>query len=162
MVEHRGTRAEIQIQGGRLAADDDGLRLVHWLFRRGVLIPWQQIDYVSPVSGLRAAGGGWNTFRGAAVSADALRARLRFYCIYVVLKDRGRIRASCSMPLRLWLQLRFLLRPLYDDRGKPDPQQGCLRVWLMRRPLRKSPERLLELLGWIQRRSRFDIVVVDD
>jgi hypothetical protein len=80
----------------------------------------------------------------------------------VVLKDRGWIRASCSVALRMWLKLRFLLRPLYDDRGKPHPHQGCLKVLLKRQALRKSPERLLEMLNWIQRRSRLDIRVADD
>lgn len=86
---------------------------------------------------------------------------MRSYCIYAVLKDRRAIAQSCALWLRLWLVLVLLLRPLYADR-KPEPHVGCLKVWLKRRALRRSPEGLLEVLSWIERRSRFDRLVADD
>jgi hypothetical protein len=64
MLWHTTTGSEIRIKGGKLTADSAGLRLVPWPFRRGVLIPWQQIEYVSPVPGLRTVRDGWTTYRG--------------------------------------------------------------------------------------------------
>ena len=167
----------LHIEGGCATFGADGIELTPWFTRHRLRIPWANVMFVSPSPAVRRDGGEWfvspvppvrrhglDTFpsRGEHITPAALRNTLRFYCFEVALNARADLLASAGFFTRMWLLLTVWLKPLYVAEDEPHPSNGCIKLYLRKRWLRKNGSSLLSALDIIERFSKFDLLIHTD
>jgi hypothetical protein len=153
---------KLPIEQGSLTLDDAGLRIDLRFSRKPVIVPWSNVEFVHSVPAVKRVGSGWKTYRGEDITPESLRLGLRFYVLELALKDRHAVLEGSHLLRRMKIRASLLLKPLWDRDDRPHPKQGCLRVEISRRKIRKFPATLLDALDLIERVSRFDLLITED
>jgi hypothetical protein len=151
-------RVTLHIEGGRATFGAAGIELTPWFTRHRLQIPWANVMFVSPVPAVRRNGGEWHTYRREHITPTKLRSTLRFYCFEVALYARADLLAPANFFTRMWLLLTVWLKPLYVADDKPHPSNGCIKLYLRKRWLRKNGSSLLSALDIVERFSKFDLL----
>jgi hypothetical protein len=152
----------LHIKGGLAAFGTIGIDLTPWFAHQPVHIPWANVMFVSPVPSVRRNGSEWHTFRGDNITPDALRSALMFYCFEVALNARADLLELASFFTRSWLLTTVWLKPLYVADDQPHPSNGCIKLYLRKRWLRRNGNSLLTALDLIERFSKFDLLATVD
>src|SRR5882724_3656785 len=117
----------LPIEHGVLGLDAGGMSLELWFLAPAVRVPWTNVEFIHVVPSVRHSDSGWKTFDGRHITRESLRDGLRFYTIEPVLRDRHAVLGDRNLLVRLWLTVRFLLKPLQGADDRPDPKRGCMR-----------------------------------
>lgn len=152
----------LRIKGGSAELGDVGISLKPRFARRSVLIPWENVMFVSPVPSVRYNDQGWSTYRGEHLAPETLQRSVEFYSLEVALNDRHAPLAGTGALTRMWLRAGVWLKPLYVDDDAPHPLNGCLRLYFPKRWVRKNGRALIDALEVIRQRSRFDLLITID
>lgn len=152
----------LPIEGGRASFDSEGVRVKPWFSATSLLIPWSNILFVSPIPSIRRTEFGWVTYDGIAITGENMRKRIRFHELALVLKDRRAVFAQAHFLTKAWLRVNIMLKPLFDADDKPNPSQGCLKLRLSPRKIRKSFPVVEQVLNTIEIYSRFDLLCTTD
>ena len=130
----------------------DGIILEPLLGRRSIVVPWAEVDFVSPTPAAEKTGDTWQFMDlGVDRRRDILRRRGLFY-LDVVVPDRQALRRRFG-----WFPVR--IRALWTAEGVPHPKNGFFQIALHVANLSADPK---EVLGLIGRHTRVDLLLHEE
>lgn len=150
----------LRFVGGTAFVDAQGLWLRPWYSRRPVVVPWANIEFACPVPFLVPEGGGWRTYAGTVLSAQAISDGLRIYNINFVLRERQQLWRSFGALGKLWLLVALGYKALMGADDKFEKKQGVIELDLHARKLRVLLGDLMVFLEGVHENSKFDLVGV--
>ncbi|MEO8019117.1 MAG: hypothetical protein ABI769_15000 [Pseudomonadota bacterium] len=154
---------ELQIRGSRAELGPDGIRLKPRYLRKSVLIPWNNVMYVSPVPTVRRDGKDWISFRGETMTPEVLGRSVQFYLVRVAVHDRHVVLSSCGFFARAVFRASFLLKPLQSGPNETvHADQGCFRLDFDRSWVRKNGAKLIAVLEIVEKHSGFNSLIAED
>ena len=146
--------------GGTVTYSKDGIEVKPILMRRGLLIPWQNIQFISTIPSVEYEENAWKTYDGRDLMDNDAIKNLDYLDFTIALQNRHDLTKNLSLLKKIWTRLNFpMIKPLFRADDKPDPTEGCIKYSISKNTL-SCP--IKDLLGFINRYGKYGLVVSFD
>ncbi len=141
---------EHKYEAGKVVYTETGITFYPVLSRHSLMIPWSNVDFVSPTPAVKLHNKEWSTFDGRSLKG------LDYFNISIVLKNRRLVSLNTNLIEKLWFYVNFpVIKVTYGADDKQKVYEGFMK-YKMKLPTLNRP--LEELLNFFAIYSRYDLL----
>jgi hypothetical protein len=145
-----------KISNGWVYYSEDGITIKPNLYWNTFVISWTEIDFISPIPGIRFENKEWFTFEKINLMSDDALKRLDFCVFDIVVKDYHKLKYGNNFIEKILGYCFFpIAESLINADDKPDRKKACFSYRLKKTSL-NVPLRIL--LNLIQNKNKYGLL----